>query len=177
MTHCQPFNTTEIEFSNLAIKLIPPHIAFQSNTPFNVAIDFGLGNIPTASFQGIGTNQTDTTMYLLGGGAITLPTTTNIIRGSIEIKGILFFTDIIQDEFSKYNGAISLNICPSKIHKNHTIVKLEGNFTGLGVGIFNNTIISGSIFGEGRVSINCGIRKLSFPNGSISLVLDIPIGI
>jgi hypothetical protein len=177
MNCCPPFNTTEIEFSNLAIKLIPPHMAFQNTLPYSVIIDFGVGAIPTASFQGIGTNDTDNTNYLIGGGAITLPTISNVIKGSIEIKGILFFSGIFQDEISKYNGSVSLTTYQNKIHKNHTNVKIEGTLSGLGIGIFNNTTLSGSLFGEGNVSINCGIRKFSFPNGSISLILEIPIGI
>lgn len=170
----EPFNTTEIDFSDLSVKLIPPHMAFQSNLPFKVTMDFGLGSNPTASFQAMGTNDTDCITYLIGGGGITLPTISTIIRGSIEVKGILFFSGRFQDEISRYYGSVVLTTYPHKIHKHHINVKIEATLSGLGVGIFNNTTLSGKLFGEGNVSVDCGIRKFSFPAGSISLVLEIP---
>ena len=168
------YDTTEIDFSNLAIKLIPPHIAFQNTLPYNVTIDFGVGSLPTTTYQGIGTNNTDTTNFLFGGGAVSLSTTSEIIRGSIEVKGILYYSGTLQDEISRYFGSVSLITSTNKNPNNQTKIKIEGSLTGLGVGLFNNTTLSGSLFGEGIVSIKCGIRKISFPNGSISLVLGIP---
>ena len=168
------FTTTEIEFANLAIKLIPPHIAFQSPLPYTVTIDFGIGTLPTATFQGIGTNQTDNTSYLSGGGAITLTTNSPIIKGSSEVKGILYYSDTIQDQISRYYGSVTLTTVTNTNPNLQTKIKIEGSLTGIGVGIFNNNTLSGSLFGEGTVSICCGIRKIVFPNGSISLVLGIP---
>ena len=174
--NCQDFsnfNTTEIQFANLAIKLIPPHIAFQSPLPYTVTIDFGIGALPTATFQGIGTNETDTTSYLSGGGAITLTTNSPIIKGSAEVKGVLYYSDTIQDELSKYYGSVTLTTITNTNPNLQTKIKIEGTLAGIGVGIFNNNTLSGSLFGEGIVTISCGIRKILFPNGSISLVLGI----
>ena len=55
-----------------------------------------------------------------------------------------------------------------------TKIKLDGTISGIGIGSFNNTTLSGSLFGEGTVTIAHGIRKIIFPNGSITLVLGIP---
>lgn len=167
------FTTTEIEFANLAVKLIPPHIAFQSPLPYTFTIDFGIGTLPTATFQGIGTNETDTTSYLSGGGAITLTTSSPIIKGSSEVKGILYYSDTIQDELSKYYGSVTLNTVTNINPNLQTKIKIEGSLAGIGVGSLTNNTLTGSLFGEGTVTISCGIRKILFPNGSISLVLGI----
>ena len=96
-----------------------------------------------------------------------------IIKGSSEVKGILYYSDTIQDELSKYYGSVTLNTVTNINPNLQTKIKIEGSLAGIGVGSLTNNTLTGSLFGEGTVTISCGIRKILFPNGSISLVLGI----
>jgi hypothetical protein len=161
------FNETDIVFSNLAVVLKPPHMPHLKNTKVTLTIDFGLGRIPTTTYQVIGTNDMTQPIYLTGGGGISINTINESIIGAIELKGILYTSGTQLTDFTTYYGSVVLNI-------SNNVCNLNGTMSAVGLGMFAQRNLHGTLCGKGVVMVQCGIRKISFPNLSINLYLPAP---
>jgi hypothetical protein len=157
------FTETQIQFQNRSIMIPSPHPPFLNPFPYTLTLDFGIGCHPTATFQQIGDNSFQSEPYLIGGGAIVLPITSEFIKGSINFKGVIAVSQGNQTrEMSNLNGIVSLTL--SNLG---TEASLTGNLNGFYFP--DNTPKKAVLSGKGQLSIEYNTRIISFVNDSLTL--------
>ena len=158
---------TQLIFNNMAVYIAAPHIPFQTPFPVTLTIEFGNGPITTASYQVIGDNQTETTMYMQGGGGIGLDESAIIYTGSCRLTGNIYYPTNPQRLITQYNGPIQIKINGSK-------ACLTATLSAIGEGTLLNTRLLATLTGDALVNTVCGIRYISFDNSSMRLAIPIP---
>jgi hypothetical protein len=160
------FTETQIQFQNRSIRMTVPHPPFLNPFPYTLTLDFGVGCQPTATFQQIGDNNYQSQQYLIGGGAIILPITTEFIKGSINFKGIIVISQGNQTrEHSNLNGTVSINL--SNLGNDATLsATLHGFYFP------ETTPRKATLSGKGQFSIEYNTRIITFVNDSLQLTFS-----
>ena len=159
---------TEIVFNNLAVRIVPPHMPFQKPLIITLTIDFGNGSITTATYQAIGDNMTDNTIYMRGGGGISINGDSRVYTGAVKLNGNIYYQSEPQRLITQYNGTVRITeTCQGK-------VKLEASLFAVGQGPLIGKNLKASLNGEGTRNVICGLKTITFPNSSLNLAILLP---
>ena len=159
---------TEIIFDTMAVRMVPPHMPFQTPLIITLTIDFGNGTITTATYQAIGDNLSDTTVYMQGGGGISINGTSQTYTGATRLNGNIHFQSQPQRLVNQYNGTV--RITETSADK----ATLTANLYSPGLGPLKDKKLKAKLDGEATISIVCGQKTITFPNSSLSLAVLLP---
>ena len=168
LTPCNIIRHTEIIFENMAVSIVPPHMPFQAPLIITLTLDFGNGSITTATYQVIGDNKPDTTLYMQGGGGITIQGDGRVFTGSSKLNGNIFYSSEPQRLVSQYNGPVQIT------QKSSKIASLVATLAAIGQGPLNGYKLKASLNGEGTITTVCGIKTIKFPTSSLKLAIILP---
>ena len=169
MNPCQQvIRNTDIVFNNMAVRIVPPHMPFQTPLIITLTIDFGNGTITTATYQVIGDNLTDTTLYMQGGGGISIQGDSKVYTGAVRLNGNIHYQSEPQRLVTQYNGTVKITeTCLNK-------VTLSAELYAVGQGPLDKQNLKAKLDGEGTVNVVCGLKTITFPNSSLSLAILLP---
>jgi len=159
----QIVHNTEILFHNMAVIIVPPHLPLQQPTLATLTIEFGNGTITTATYQAVGDNQEDSTIYMQGGGGISILGDSQVFTGSTRLTiNIQYPTP--QRLITQYNG-------PVQIKTNDNLASLEANLYAVGEGPLQDRRLRANLTGKGTILNKCGSKTINFQNSSIRLAI------
>lgn len=159
---------TEIIFDNMAVRIVPPHMPFQTPLIITLTLDFGNGIITTATYHAIGDNQSDTTQYMQGGGAISIQGGCRVYTGSTRLNGNIYYQSEPRLLVSQYNGIVRITeTCPTK-------ATLSANLYAVGQGPLKDHKLKAKLDGEATITTVCGLKTITFSNSSLALAILLP---
>lgn len=164
MSCTQTIGQSEIIFHNMAVSIVPPHLPIQQPTLATLTLDFGNGTITTATYQAVGDNQKETTIYMQGGGGISISGASNVYTGSARLSINIYYQGNPQRLVTQYNG-------PLQIRENNKEASLTSDLYAVGEGPLAGKRLHANLTGTGEISTSCGIRTVDFSNSSIRLAI------
>lgn len=165
---CEIIRNCEIIFDNLAVMINPPHMPFQAPLIIILTLDFGNGAITTATYQAIGDNKTDSTIYMQGGGGISIHGDSRVFTGASRFNGNIHYTGDPQRLVSQYNGPVQIS------QQSSEKAVLVAELAATGQGPLMGKTLKASLNGEATISTNCGLKTIRFSTSSLKLAILLP---
>lgn len=165
---CETIRNCEIIFDNLAVVINPPHMPFQAPLIITLTLDFGNGAITTATYQAIGDNKTDSTIYMQGGGGISCLGESRVFTGACRFNGNIHYTSEPQRLVTQYNGPVQIS------QQSSEKALLVADLAATGQGPLMGRTLKASLHGEANISTNCGLKTIRFPSNSIKVAITLP---
>ncbi len=165
---CPPIKTTDIVFENMAVRIVPPHMPFQKPILIRLTINFGNGTIPTTSYQGLGDNLSDSTIYLQGGGGISINGTSQSYTGCVQLSANIHYAQEPQRLLTEYHGTVKIKeSSPDK-------AVLSADLYAVGQGPLKEYQLKAKLTGDASIVVVCGIKTMTFATSSLSLAVLLP---
>ena len=157
----------ELQFANLAASIVPPHMPFQRPLPITLTLDFGNGRITSATYQVLGDNNSESTLYMQGGGGISIPGNPSVLTGAAKLVGNIHYQPTPQRLETEYNGTVQIRL-------NENQVTLVATLYAVGQGPLLNKSLQAKLNGSTTSNQACGIKTVVFGNNSLKLAVLLP---